>query len=118
MRDILTHQFFNTMRAKEISDHERDRLLVKHLLGEASPEESEKIQQWIATHLSHRQYADEFQRIWLESRRLAPAEPVDPAAAWERFLGSGKLPTHSAGTRPAATRLVDLGSLIAKPWSA
>jgi len=96
-----------------MSDRERDRLLVKHLLGEASPEESEKIQQWIATQSSHRQYADEFQRIWVESRRLAPAEPVDPAAAWQRFLESGRLTARSA-----RTRTVKLNFLVAKPWSA
>jgi transmembrane sensor len=111
------------MRVKAISDRERDRLLVKHLLGEASPEESEKIQQWIATHPSHRQYADEFARIWEESRLLAPTASVDPAAAWERLLESGKLTalsagTHAAFTHSARTRTVNLNFLVAKPWSA
>ena len=109
------------MRVKEISDRERDRLLVKHLLGEASPEESEKIQQWIATRPSHRQYADEFRRIWVESKRLAPAEPVDPTAAWERLLESGKLTAHSAGMRAVKTRSARIRAIdtrITKPWSA
>ena len=101
------------MRAKEISDRERDRLLVKHLLGEASPEESEKIQQWIGTQPSHQQYADEFRKIWVESRRLAPTEPVDPDAAWERFLESGRLTSRSA-----ETRLVNFHSLAVRRWSA
>jgi transmembrane sensor len=118
------------MRVKEISDRDRDRLLVKHLLGEASLEESEKIQQWIGTQPSHRQYADEFRKIWVESRRLAPAEPIDPAAAWERFLESGRLTVGGAGarvgsTRPGEIRVVDARSagaraatLAAKRWSA
>jgi transmembrane sensor len=111
------------MRAKEISVRERDRLLVKHLLGEATPEESEKIQQWIATQPSHRQYADEFRRIWEESRLLVPAEPVDPAAAWERFLESGRLKAPPAGTQAAFTRepinrKANLIYLMARPWSA
>lgn len=109
------------MRVKEISDRERDRLLVKHLLGEASPEESEKIQQWIDTRPSHRQYADEFRRIWVESKRLAPAEPVDPTAAWERLLESGKLTARSAGMRAVKTRSARIRAIdtrVAKPWSA
>ena len=111
------------MRVKEISDRERDRLLVKFILGEATPEESEKIQQWIAAQPSHLQYADEFRRIWVESRRLAPTEPVDPAAAWQRLLESGRLATSPAGirvafTRKAGIRAMDLHFLMAKPWSA
>ena len=93
------------MRVREVSNRDRDRLLVKHLLGEASPEEGEKIEQWIGADPSHGQYAEAFRRIWVESRRLAPAEPVDPTAAWERFLESGKL-----GGRAAAP--------VAKRWSA
>jgi transmembrane sensor len=108
------------MRVKEISDRERDRLLVKHLLGEATQEESEKIQQWMATQPSHGQYADEFRRIWEESRLLAPTEPVDPAAAWERFLESGRLKAHPAGTRAAFTLKTGprINFLVARPWSA
>ena len=108
------------MRVKEISDRERDRLLVKFILGEATPEESEKIQQWIATQPSHRQYADEIRRIWEESRLLVPAEPVDPAAAWQRFLESGRLKAYTAGTHAAFTRKARprIHYLVTRPWSA
>ncbi len=108
------------MRVKEISDRERDRLLVKYLLGESTPEETEKMQQWIATQPSHRQYADEFRRIWEECRLLVPAEPVDPAAAWQRFLESGRLKAHPAATNVAFTRKARPRPifLVAKPWSA
>jgi transmembrane sensor len=108
-----------------VSNRDRDRLLVKHLLGEASPEEGEKIAQWIGAHPSHRQYAEAFRRIWVESRRLAPAEPVDPTVAWERFLESGKLGGRVVGTRPAETRMLDArfaggraAAPVAKRWSA
>ena len=108
------------MRVKEISDRERDRLLVKDLLGEATPEESEKIQQWIATQPSHQQYADEFRRIWEESRLLVPGAPVDPAAAWQRFLESGRLKIHPDGTSAAGSRKARPRPiyLIARPWYA
>ncbi len=113
------------MRVREVSNRDRDRLLVKHLLGEASPEEGEKIEQWIGADPSHRQYAEAFRRIWVESRRLAPTEPVDPTAAWERFLESGKLGGRMVGTRPAETCMLDarfVGGRVAAPvtkrWSA
>lgn len=64
-----------------------DRLLIKHLLGEATEEERLRAEQWCAQSPENGRYAEDFRRIWEESARLMPdaAGPVDENAAWERF---------------------------------
>jgi ferric-dicitrate binding protein FerR (iron transport regulator) len=71
-------------------------LLVKYLLGEATPEEKEEITRWIAADPGHKSYADDLQEVWKESGRLAPPEPVDASTAWQRFQQSGKIPGTAA----------------------
>ena len=72
-------------------------LLVRYLTGESTPEEWEEVSRWIAADPSHKRYADELFEIWKESRRLGPPRPVDAAAAWERFVQSGKIPVTGGG---------------------
>jgi ferric-dicitrate binding protein FerR (iron transport regulator) len=90
----------NPIKVKLIFNRHTTSLLMKYLLGETTPEEREKVNRWIAADPSHKSYADDLQKIWKESRRLAPPEPVDASAAWQRFLQSGKIPlTPGNGTK-------------------
>lgn len=90
-------------------------LLVKYLLGETTPEESEEVRRWIAADPGHKSYADDLQKIWKESRRLAPPEPVDAFAAWQRFEQSGKIPV-TAGNGTKQVRIEKLKKIY--PWRA
>lgn len=62
-----------------------DELLVKFLLGEASPAESISISQWIAASADNEKYFDDFKLIWDNSLELAAKSTVDENAAWQRF---------------------------------
>ncbi|MDI3321682.1 FecR domain-containing protein [Pinibacter soli] len=62
-----------------------DELLVKFLLGEASPAESTSISQWIATSADNEKYFNDFKLIWDNSLELASKSTVDENAAWQRF---------------------------------
>ncbi|MDH7462906.1 FecR domain-containing protein [Chitinophagaceae bacterium 26-R-25] len=62
-----------------------DELLVKFLLGEASPAESISISQWIAASPNNEKYFNDFKLIWDNSLELAAKSTVDENAAWQRF---------------------------------
>jgi ferric-dicitrate binding protein FerR (iron transport regulator) len=62
-----------------------DELLVKFLLGEASPAESISISQWIAASADNEKYFNDFKLIWDNSMELAATSTVDENAAWQRF---------------------------------
>jgi len=67
-------------------------LLLKCFQEVSTPEEREEVDRWITADASHKSYADDLQKMWQESRRLAPPERVDASTAWQRFLHSGKIP--------------------------
>ena len=75
-----------------IIDRDITSLLIKCLQGVSTPEEKEEVDRWITAHPGHKSYADDLQKMWQESRRLAPPERLDASAAWQRFLHSGKVP--------------------------
>jgi transmembrane sensor len=62
-----------------------DDLLVKHLLGEASPEESAAVETWIAASSGNARTFRDFKTIWDQSRHLAIASDISVDAAWDRF---------------------------------
>jgi ferric-dicitrate binding protein FerR (iron transport regulator) len=62
-----------------------DDLLVKHLTGEATREETALVQQWLAKDEVNQHYFDHFKLIWEESVQLAATTHIDEQAAWERF---------------------------------
>lgn len=62
-----------------------DELLVKFLLGEASPAESISISQWITASADNEKYFNDFKLIWDNSLELAANSTVDENAAWQRF---------------------------------
>jgi len=65
---------------------------VKHLLGEASPEEEQAVIEWMKENETHQQYYNQFKKIWDSSKELAAVSNVDVNRAWERFQNriSGK----------------------------
>lgn len=85
-------------------------LLVKYILGEATLEEEKKVTRRMAADPRYKNFADDMQRIWKESRRLAPAEPIDASAAWQRFLQSGKI-SGTADTGTIQLRLEKPGKM-------
>jgi ferric-dicitrate binding protein FerR (iron transport regulator) len=65
---------------------------VKHLLGEASPEEEKAVMEWMRESETHQEYYNQFKKIWDQSKALASGSNVDVNKAWERFQNrtSGK----------------------------
>ncbi|SCW82664.1 FecR family protein [Mucilaginibacter sp. NFR10] len=62
-----------------------DDLLVKYLVGEATPDEVEAIQNWIAASPANRLEYDNFKLIWDESRQIASTKTLDEDAAYLRL---------------------------------
>jgi len=58
---------------------------VKHLLGEASPEEEQAVIEWMKESETHQEYYNQFKKIWDQSKALASGSRVDVNKAWERF---------------------------------
>jgi len=58
---------------------------VKHLLGEASPEEEQVVMEWLKENETHQEYYNQFKKIWDQSKTLASGSNVDVNKAWERF---------------------------------
>ena len=62
-----------------------DSLLVKYLLGEASPEEARLIHQWMNESEENRILFEQFKKAWEHSLQLAPTAEINEEAAWQRF---------------------------------
>ncbi|HEY5967751.1 MAG TPA: FecR domain-containing protein [Chitinophagaceae bacterium] len=58
---------------------------MKHLLGEASPEEEQMVTEWMKESETHQEYYNQFKKIWDQSKALASGSTVDVNKAWERF---------------------------------
>ncbi len=58
---------------------------MKHLLGEASPEEEQAVAEWMKESETHQEYYNQFKKIWDQSKSLASGSNVDVNKAWERF---------------------------------
>jgi len=58
---------------------------VKHLLGEASPDEEQSVTEWMKGNETHQEYYNQFKKIWDQSKALASESNVDVNKAWERF---------------------------------
>jgi ferric-dicitrate binding protein FerR (iron transport regulator) len=84
-----------------------DDLLVKYLVGEATPAEVEAIQNWIAASPANRQEYDNFKLIWDESRQIASTKTLDEDAAYlrlqKRLNNTVPTVTPSAGGRKMKT---------------
>jgi ferric-dicitrate binding protein FerR (iron transport regulator) len=84
-----------------------DDLLVKYLVGEATPAEVEAIQNWIAASPANRQEYDNFKLIWDESQHIASTKNVDEDAAYlrlqKRLNNTAPVVTPSAQVRKMKT---------------
>jgi transmembrane sensor len=76
---------------------------VKHLLGEASPDEDEAVNEWMNENAANKQYYIQLQKIWDNSKKLAADSTLDADKAWERFqkrvVGENETPKNSDGSR-------------------
>lgn len=76
-------------------------LLVKYLLGEASPEERTLTEQWINAGDANRKEFEDFRLIWDASRELAVSSTISEEDSWQRFRQRIQ-PTPSIATFPDA----------------
>lgn len=60
-------------------------MLVKHLLGEASPEETVQVNKWLAEDALNAAYYSQLKAVWEQSRLLAITSTVDEDKAWKKF---------------------------------
>lgn len=63
-----------------------DDLLVKYLLGEATPDEHRQVDAWVAAADANKKYFDHFKLIWDESKKLEGRTTVNTDAAWSRLM--------------------------------
>ena len=70
---------------QQLPPYVNDELLVKHLLGETSPEENIAVENWINESPANLTYYHEFKLIWDKSKQFAATSTVDENAAWQRF---------------------------------
>jgi len=87
-----------------------DDLLVKYLVGEATPAEAEAIQNWIATSPANRQEYDNFKLIWEESQHIASTKNMDEDAAYIR------LQKRLNNTAPTASQPVQVRKMKTSWW--
>lgn len=58
---------------------------MKHLLGEASPEEEQAVNEWMNENATNKEYYNQFKKILDRSKELAADSTLDVNKAWERF---------------------------------
>ncbi|QEM13098.1 FecR domain-containing protein [Mucilaginibacter rubeus] len=81
-----------------------DDLLVKYLVGEATPAEAEAIQNWIVASPANRQEFDNFKLIWDESQHIASTKALDEDAAYLRLQKRLNNTTPNVEARSAQVR--------------
>ena len=62
-----------------------DDLLIKYLLGEATPDEIARVERWLAAGAANRARYEQFKTIWSISRQTAIPASQDTGAALQRF---------------------------------
>ena len=62
-----------------------DDLLIKYLLGEATPDETARIERWLSEDSGNRQRYEQFREVWKISGRTGLPVTPDPQAALQRF---------------------------------
>jgi transmembrane sensor len=60
-------------------------LLIKQLLGEASPEEEQQVLLWLDQTPANQDYYNQFKKIWDSSKALSAHLPIDENKQWEKF---------------------------------
>lgn len=62
-----------------------DELLVKYMLGEASPEEITAVEEWLKISEDNRRYFEQFKMIWKMGGLLKNESQLDPEQSWQGF---------------------------------
>jgi hypothetical protein len=86
-----------------------DDLLIKYILEEATPAESEQVQQWLATAAANRAHFERLQAVW----QLAGAPNLLPAADTRQALQRLKQTLHARETVPLKRRWLRIGAAAA-----
>lgn len=98
---------------------------MKHLLGEATPAEQERIKQWLNGEAANLAYYQQLKKVWDASRALASASAADEKKAWERFqqriyrTKENKTPVRGAGfgwMKIAASIIIIIGLSLGGYW--
>jgi len=77
-------------------------LLVKHLLQEATPEERQKVDQWLAAGPANQRHYDQLKLIWEKSRQFTlPDIQGEEDIAWQKF----RQKLHEPPSIPARHRI-------------
>ncbi|AYL98045.1 FecR domain-containing protein [Mucilaginibacter celer] len=76
-----------------------DDLLVKYLVGEATPAEAEAIQNWLLADAANQQEYENFKLIWDQSQQIAGTRNVDEDAAFIRLQNRMNKEVASAPVR-------------------
>jgi ferric-dicitrate binding protein FerR (iron transport regulator) len=82
----LNHNFY----------HIDDALLVKYLLEETSPEETEMVKEWIVSDEANKKHYDDFKLLWDESKVVAAASSLDEEVQWQKFKNRISSPAKMA----------------------
>lgn len=88
----------------------KDDVLVKYLLGEATEKEQADVEQWINASGDNKTYYNHFKLIWDESKHLASQSTVDENAAWDRFMHRVAAEEQQEPAIQADTRTIPLRS--------
>src|SRR6476661_892401 len=80
-----------------------DDLLIKYLLGEASPEEALLVNDWQEANPGNKKYLEDFSVIWNTSQKLGKISAVDEQEAWKRF----KLRADGSSAKQPVIRRLD-----------
>jgi transmembrane sensor len=78
-------------------------LLAKYLLGEAGPEETRRIEEWLAADPANQHYYDQLRLIWEKSLLLTPAPALnaddEEERAWQMLREKLRDPQNAANRR-------------------
>lgn len=83
------------------TQHIMDELLVKYLLGEATPLNRRQVDEWLALSEANRKYYNGFALIWEQSKQVAAQSPVNEDEAWQRFKARVAIPDETRSDQPA-----------------
>ena len=79
-----------------------DDLLVKYLLGEASPDEQQEVTQWRSQSAANETYYQQLSAVWEKSRIIAAKTTVSEEEAWARF--QQKVTNNGSSAQPQNTK--------------
>ncbi|OSZ79220.1 hypothetical protein CAP35_13470 [Chitinophagaceae bacterium IBVUCB1] len=65
--------------------HINEEVQVKYLLGEATPQEREQVEQWAAASEANAKQLEQLRYIWAETKKLEARSSVDENIAWQNF---------------------------------